>query len=363
MSPINLSKEVILFLLPADIPENYQSRIKKTYPEIEIRWFNTLRPEGPHPNPEEIVPAELFEDVTILCARFLPSTDILAKCHYVQLTAAGPDKHTNKPLYLNPKVDICSANGVHPPQIAEWIIGTYIAHKHHFSKYADYQKRGYWPSQYERATTSVESSPGLRMGILGYGAIGRQVARLATAMGMEIYAFTARERSTPESRKDDSYRVPGTQGDPDGVLPARWFHGTTEDAIDDFLAQGIDVLVMCLPLTDYTMNIIDEKEFDIMSEKKTFVINVGRGPHINTEALISALESGKIRGAAIDVTSPEPLPQDHPLWNTPNLFITPHVSWHTPHYFTRVMDILEQNLDKLSRGEKLMNLIDKNLSY
>lgn len=201
------------------------------------------------------------------------------------------------------------------------------------------------------------------MGILGYGAIGRQVARLATAMGMEIYAFTARERSTPETRKDDSYRVPGTEGDPDGVLPVAWFHGTSKEAVDEFLAQGIDVLVMCLPLTDYTRNIIDEKEFDIMSERKTFVINVGRGPHINSQALISALEIGRIRGAAVDVAEKEPLPQDHPLWKAPNLLITPHVSWQTPYYFTRVMEILEHNLDRLSRGEKLMNQIDKKLNY
>lgn len=363
MDPIDLGKEIILFLLPTAIPEDYQARIKEKHPGIQIRWFNTMLPEGPHSEPEKIVPKELFEGVTILCARFLPSTDILPKCHHVQLTSAGSDKHTAKPLYKNPNITICSANGVHPPQIAEWVMGTYIAHKHHFSKYADYQKRGYWPSHYERATTQVESTPGLRMGILGYGAIGRQVARLATAMGMEVYAFTARERSTPESRRDDSYRVLGTQGDPDGVLPAAWFQGTSKDAVDDFLAQGIDVLVMCLPLTDYTVNIIDEREFSIMSEKKTFVINVGRGAHINTRALMSALQTGKIRGAAIDVTDPEPLPKDHPLWSAPNLTITPHVSWHTPHYFTRVMDILEQNLDRLSRGEKLMNLIDKKLSY
>ena len=293
---VDLSKEIILFLLPTDIPEDYSFRITDKYPGIQVRWYNTLGPDGPHTQPEEIVPKELFQDVTILCARFLPSADLLPQCRYVQLTAAGPDKHTKSPLYQNPRIDVCSANGVHPPQIAEWVIGTYIAHKHHFSKYAEYQKRGYWPSQHERATGHVESSPGSRMGILGYGAIGRQVARLATAMGMEIYAFTARERRMPESRRDDSYRVPGTEGDPEGVLPSAWFHGTSAEAINDFLAQGLDVLVMCLPLTDYTVDIIDKEQFEIMAEKKTFVINIGRGAHINTEALISALEKKVIRG-------------------------------------------------------------------
>lgn len=358
-----LSKDIILFLLPTDIPEDYQARIKSKYPGIRIRWYNTLVPDGPHPNPEEIVPKELFDGVTILCARFLPPADLLPKCHYVQLTAAGPDRHTQHPLYLRPQVSVCSSNGVHPPQISEWVIATWIAHQHNFAKYAEQQRRGYWPSSYERATAYVESSPGLRMGILGYGAIGRQVARLAKTIGMEIYAFTARERNTPESRKDDSYRVPGTEGDPNGVPPSKWFHGTSKEAINEFLAQGLDVLVMCLPLTDYTRGVIGEEQFEIMFKKKTFVINIGRGAHIKTEALISALEAGKIRGAALDVTEPEPLPPEHPLWKAPNVFITPHVSWQTPHYFARVMDILEQNLDRLSRGEKLMNLIDKKLNY
>lgn len=121
MAPVDLSKEVILLLLPTDIPEDYQARIKTKYPGIQIRWHNTLRPEGPHPRPEEIVPNELFQGVTILCARFLPTTDTLPRCHYVQLTAAGPNEHIKKPLYQRPNVKVCSANGVHPPQIAEWV--------------------------------------------------------------------------------------------------------------------------------------------------------------------------------------------------------------------------------------------------
>ena len=201
------------------------------------------------------------------------------------------------------------------------------------------------------------------MGILGYGAIGRQCARQAKALGMDVIAFTARERRTEESKWDESYIVPGVEGDPYGVFPSAWFHGTSKEAVNEFLAEDLDVLVMALPLTSSTKRIIDEEQFEVMSKKKTFMINVGRGPHINTDALVSALEAGKIRGAALDVTDPEPLPPEHPLWKAPNVFITPHVSWQTQHYFTRVMDIVEQNLDRLSRGQKLLNQIDKTLNY
>ena len=177
---------------------------------------------------------------------------------------------------------------------------------------------------------------------------------------MDVVAFTARERPTDESRRDVSYCVPGT-GDPEGAIPSAWFHGTTSAAVDDFLSRDLDVLFMALPLTSSTANIISEEQLDILSKKRTFIINVGRGKHIDTTALIKALESGKIGGAALDVTDPEPLPADHPLWHAPNVFITPHVSWQTQRYFTRVMDIVEQNLERLCKGEKLLNVIDKTL--
>ena len=310
----------------------------------------------------EDVPPELFEGVTILCTQRMPDASLLPKCHLVQLTAAGPDRSVSHPLYKESNAIFCSANGVHPPQIAEWVIGTWISFQHHFMKYAEYQRRGLWPSNLERATSFVDDSTKSRMGILGYGAIGRQCARLAQALGMDVVAYTARERPTAESRKDDSYCVPGT-GDPEGLIPSAWYHGASREAINNFLAQDLDVLVMALPLTESTRQIIDTEQLEIMSKKRTFIINVGRGPHINTEALISALDSGKVRGAALDVTDPEPLPSEHPLWKALNVFITPHVSWQTPNYFIRLMDVLEKNLERLSRGEKLFNEIDKSLHY
>lgn len=356
----DFSQETILFLLPADIPEDYQTRLQHKFPGVTIRWHNMLSPTTKEVLTWEALPHHLFEDVTVLCAQRLPPVQLVPKCHLIQLTAAGPDKSASHPLFQDPKTTVCSANGVHPPQIAEWAIGTWIAHRHHFRMYGANQQRAHWPTDYERSTAHVQDSPGQRMGILGYGAIGRQVGRIAKAMGMDVIAFTARERNTPESRRDKSYCVPET-GDPAGKVPSAWYHGTSAAAVDEFLAQDIDVLFMALPLTNSTTNIISEKQFDILSRRRPFVINVGRGAHIDTEALMAANAEGKIRGAALDVTEPEPLPSDHPLWQAPNIFITPHVSWQTERYFVRVMDIVEKNLERLDRGEELLNVIDKSL--
>lgn len=209
---------------------------------------------------------------------------------------------------------------------------------------------------------NVYDSPGLRMGILGYGAIGRHCARLAQALGMEVYAYTRRERATPESRRDDSYCVPGT-GDPDGVIPARWFHGASRDAVNEFLAQDLDVLVVSLPLTAATRHILGREQFDILSRKRTFVSNVARDEHIDPDALLDALREGKIRGAALDVTDPEPLPDGHPLFAAPNVFITPHVSWQSPRMFDRIKEVLERNLESLHTGAPLINVMDREHHY
>ena len=164
---------------------------------------------------------------------------------------------------------------------------------------------------------------------MGYGAIGRQTAHIAHSLGMEVYGHTRSERNTAESRKDDSFVVAGT-GDPDGLIPAKWFSGDGVEAVNDFLAQDLDVLVLCLPLTETSRGIIGRQQLEILSKRHAFISNISRGKLIDTDALIESLETDKIRGAALDVTDPEPLTDGHPLWTTKNVFVSPHVSWQTP---------------------------------
>ncbi|KAI0124192.1 D-isomer specific 2-hydroxyacid dehydrogenase [Xylariales sp. AK1849] len=353
-----LGKDKMLVFIPEDPHHEWISKIKSTYPGFEIRWVNSIKPDGSLTAYEEL-DDEVWDGLTILVAYVPPPAKLLSKVRFVQLTSAGADKWTQHDTYKDDKVIFCTTNGIHPPQIAEWVIGAWLSHQHHFSRYEQQMKRGFWEPLY---TSRVEDSTGARMGILGYGAIGRQCARVANAMGMEIYAYTRTEKDTPESRKDDSYCVPGT-GDPDGLIPAKWFHGAYRDDIDKFLHQDLDILVVSLPLTESTHGLISYEQFEILSKKKTFLCNIARGGHINQEALIQALELGLIRGAALDVTDPEPLNSDHPLWKTPNVLITPHVSWLSNHYWDRIMDILEINLGKLSTGERLINVVNRQYHY
>ncbi|RFU35788.1 hypothetical protein B7463_g581, partial [Scytalidium lignicola] len=205
----------------------------------------------------------------------------------------------------------------------------------------------------------TEDSVGLRMGILGYRCIGRQCARLAQALGMDVHAFTNREQSTPRSRKDDSYTKPGL-GDPNGEVPSRWFHWQRQS--HHFLS-GLDLLVITLPLTSSTEGMISHEEFKALSRRRAFVSNVGRGPIVGTNALIKSLNEGMIRGAALNVTDPEPLPKNHPLWTAKNIVITPHVSGSSTNYSQRILKILVHNLKSRDEGKEFVNKVNKSLGY
>ena len=206
-------------------------------------------------------------------------------------------------------------------------------------------------------------------GILGYGSIGRQTARVATALGMEVYAYTLHPRDTPESRRDDGFTPPGT-GDPEGIYPTKWFSGSTRADRHAFLSSGLDLLVVATPLTDQTTHLLGAEELKLLGNTRDdgthragFLSNIARGPIVETEALIEALDKGILRGAALDVTDPEPLPDGHPLWSAKNIIITPHISGLSTKYDERVYAILEDNLQRLSDGRPLLNRVSRRKGY
>ena len=185
---------------------------------------------------------------------------------------------------------------------------------------------------------------------------------MSQAAGKTVLAFTASPRTSPESKKDGGYIVPGT-GDPDGTIPTAWFSGLDKPSLHNFLSQDLDQLVISVPLTKETHHMLSTAEFDILSKKKTFVSNISRGAIIDQPALVSALKDGKIRGAALDVTDPEPLPEDDELWDAPNCIVTPHISGINTSYTTRSLDILRVNLERLRDGEGLINVVNRKRGY
>ena len=218
---------------------------------------------------------------------------------------------------------------------------------------------------------TVHDNVGLRLGVLGYGSIGRQTARVAKAMGMDVIAYTASPRKTPESKKDQGFIVPRT-GDPEGEIPSAWYSGLEKESLHNFLAQEIDHLLISVPLTKDTHHLIDAEALEILGKKKAFITNISRGQIIKQDDLIAALhkgaenpqsKSGGLRGAALDVTDPEPLPADDPLWDAPNCIITPHISGIGQAYADRAFQVFEANLTNKEEGRKLINVVDRERGY
>ncbi|CAM1501474.1 Fc.00g034580.m01.CDS01 [Cosmosporella sp. VM-42] len=360
MQSLTKKPEVLLVIMPWDLPKSFVQNLDAIRPRIEVISYKC----GMY---DTEVPVEISHEtwsrVTVLFTwRSFPSKEQASNLEYVQLLSAGCNHAMGKPIFEDTDISFCTANGVHPPQIAEWVISTFLAFQHHPYKPEVYdhwenQKREVWVEPISDEDT--EDAVDLRMGVLGYGSIGRQCARLADALGMDVHAFTLHERSTPESRRDDSYTEAGL-GDQNGDIPSRWFYG--HDQLNDFLG-GLDLLVITLPLTPLTEGMISREQFQILGKRKAFVCNAARGPIIVTNDLVTALNAGTIKGAAVDVIDPEPLPPGHLLWKAKNVIITPHVSGNSTHYNERAVRILAENLGRRAEDRKLMNQVNRSLGY
>ncbi|MBT8485317.1 MAG: D-2-hydroxyacid dehydrogenase, partial [Phycisphaerae bacterium] len=175
--------------------------------------------------------------------------------------------------------------------------------------------------------------------VVGLGGIGSEVAKRAKGFGMHVLA-TRRSLVPPPPYVDEQ----GTAGDLHRFLPRA------------------DVVVLCVPLTPQTEGMIDADELALMPAG-SYVVNVARGKVVRTAALLAALESGHLAGAALDVTDPEPLPADHPLWSMPNVIITPHVSGRSALTETRRRGMYLENLRRFATGQSLLNVVDKEAGY
>ncbi|KAK3290512.1 uncharacterized protein B0H64DRAFT_368559 [Chaetomium fimeti] len=356
----------LLIIAPWDAPAGFLEKLSTSFPDLQVvyhvqTWAST-------PLPPATLPAGIWDDVTALMTySTLPTPEEAPKLEYVQMLSAGLNHVAHEPMFKDTKVAFCTANGVHGPQISEWIISTYLAFEHRLPTYLDRQKQAHWDNS---GMLNIDDSANKTIGILGYGSIGRQTARLARALGMSVHAYTLHPRPTPESRRDHGWAPPGL-GDPDGTLPARWFSGAETADLHAFLGSGLDLLVVATPLTGRTKHLLGRGEFEVLGaaagvgagKGRTFVSNVARGEVVSTGDLVDALERGLVRGAALDVTDPEPLPDGHVLWGMGNVIVTPHVSGASTRYFERVLAILEVNLGRLGRGEELVNLVDRERGY
>ncbi len=247
---------------------------------------------------------------------------------------------------------LTTASGIHAPNIGQYVLAQMLAWANRVPRWLRTQREGTWP-QGRRETFMSDELAGRTLGIVGYGSIGREVARLARAFNMTILVTKRDARRVA----DEGYTLPGF-GDPDGSLPTRIY---PNEALRSVVAQ-CDYVVVTLPLTARTRHLFDESLLQAM-KPSAYLINVGRGGVIDERALIRALQRGWIAGAGLDVFETEPLPDDSPLWAMRNVILTPHVSGMTTHYEERAVDLFVANLRRYLAGEPLINVVDWQEGY
>ena len=248
------------------------------------------------------------------------------KLKFIQSVGAGTDQFSRELLKAR-GVRLASARGVNSNAVSEHAMALILALARKLPEARDNQAKTVWRGMISDIGAREDELGGKTLFVVGLGAIGDRVAKLAKAFDMKVVGF----RKSPASGK----------GHADSV------HGTAE--LKQLLPQADFVALTC-PLTEETRNIIDAEALARM-KRSAYLVNVARGPCADEAALAEALASGRIAGAGIDVTADEPLKPTSPLWSIPGALITPHTAGETRRYEDNVLDILEENLERLWRGE------------
>lgn len=266
---------------------------------------------------------------------------------WLQVRSAGVDHLAADPPWAKGLL-VTNARGVFAIPIGEYVTGAVLRINQPLRAWSTDQAAHRWPpSDDQRLATLARGRTAV---IVGYGSIGREVARQLDALGLRIVAVKPR----PELRADLSFRVPGT-GDPGGSIPSRI---VGVDALVNVVHEA-DYLVLTLPLTPESRGIVGGTVLAALPQR-AWLINVSRGALVDEDALLDALRAGRLAGAVLDVSSHEPLPPESPLWDAPNLTITPHVSGATLEFLD---DLVVENVRRYLAGEPLLNPIDPNRGY
>jgi phosphoglycerate dehydrogenase-like enzyme len=329
-------------LVTAAFGESHLERLRRISPRLTVTQTD--------PDTADYSRAEILD------ANALPRDRSRApNLKWVQVHMAGVNGLHEHPLYADTGLALTTASGVHAATVAEYAMTALLALAHRVARMVEWQGRGVWPPDEQRWPLFVPTVVrGATLGVIGYGSIGRELARIAkTAFAMRVLAC----KRDPARRADHGYCPAGT-GDPEGRLPDAWF---SPGELPELLAAS-DVVVMCAPLTLETRHMIGAAELAAMKPTAYF-INVGRGASVDEAALARALADGRIAGAAVDVFAQEPPPAGHPLYAAPNAILSPHVSGFVASYDDDCCALFAENLRRYLDGAPLLNLVDRAKGY
>jgi phosphoglycerate dehydrogenase-like enzyme len=277
------------------------------------------------------------------------------RLRWVQTFTVSLEHYMFPALVEHPCV-MTNMRGLFGDVIADQVMGYVLCFARNLHTYVRRQiEHRYEPLGGEAARVSNASGPGVvndmdratiflpdaTMGVVGLGAIGAEIARRALAFGMRVIAVD---------------RFPERTRPPQGVESVEGM-----DALPDLLLES-DFVVIAAPHTPETVGLFDAATISRM-KPSSYLINIGRGAIVKLDDLVAALNRGEIAGAALDVYEVEPLPKDHPLWDFPNVLLTPHTAGYSPAIARRHLETLIENVGRFARGEPLLNVVDKALWF
>ncbi len=258
-----------------------------------------------------------------------------SKLRWIQSNSAGVEGFLAIPDLRDSDIVLTNAKIIQGPEIADHAFALLLNFTRNIKAFNAQMPEG-WNTDRELPMIELRGKTAL---VIGLGGIGTQIAQRAAAFGMTVVAVDPKD--VPIHR-DVAY-----VGKP--------------DELDDLLPRA-DVVFSSVPHTPATEGLIGERQFELMKQDVYF-INISRGKIVDTDALVAALESGKVRAAGLDVTDPEPLPTGHPLWTMSNVTITPHLATISDRLEERRMQLLRDNITRFATGRPLRNVIDKQAGY
>jgi phosphoglycerate dehydrogenase-like enzyme len=327
------TKLVICVRFPFTIwaaPPEFAQRIRARWPEmrvVHLPGYDNLESELPD--------ADIFIGFTVRPAQLA----LARKLKWIHATAAAVTQ-LMYPELRQSGIEVTNASGIHSIPMSEHILGMLIALARRFPDcFRDQQQRRWAPQELWDAPVRPRELHGQTVLLIGFGAVGRAVAKVVRPLGMRVWAVTR-------------------SGHGDENLAGKIF---PVSKLCEALPQA-DFVILAAPETPETNQMMGEREFAQMKSSAYFV-NVARGSLLDEAALIEALTRHTIAGAAIDVASQEPLPPESPLWKADNLFITPHVSAVSDRLWERQGDLVVENLERWFSGRELVNRIDLARGY
>jgi len=327
--PMGEGEKVPLKFLAGELTDDQRAELASLAPNVRIVTGLT--------RDEALARAAEFHGID---ARFA-TPEFLAKASnlvWVQAMSAGVDRYISiKPLVDNDRIVLTNMRAVHGPAIADHAFAMLLTLTRNMRHHAENQSRGEWAR--DDAGPRSAALHGKTMLVVGIGGIGTEIAQRAHGFGMRVIATRRSDAPAPEYVE----RV----GKPADLL---------------MMLPEADVVAICVPLTAETEGLFEARAFGAM-KPGAYLINIARGRIVDTDALLAALGSGRLAGACLDVTDPEPLPPDHPLWGQPNAVITPHVAADAEQTDERRWTLFKENVRRFGAGEPLLNCVDTRAGY